>query len=180
MKIIIELLIVLFVLILIILFLLYKVLSNKFKIINIKINKSEKKLEETLKEKFNLTIKVIDILNDKKNFDEDLYHDFLNINLDEINLFDLNNILIDTDNKIELYLSQNEKLINNKDYKNLNKKINVLNTTIKTTRSYYNKNLKEYNNLIKKFPTSTIAKIKKYYKKEFLKDNPNKELKIMK
>lgn len=180
MKIIIELLIVLFVLIIVILFLLYKVLGNKFKIINIKINKSKNKLKEAFNEKFNLIIKVIDILNDKKKFDENLYHDFLNIKLDEISLCNLNDILIDTDNKIELYLSQNEKIINNKNYKELNKTLNSLNTTIEATRKYYNINLKEYNKLIKKFPTSIVARIKKYNEKEVLNNNPNKELKIMK
>ncbi|MBQ6817208.1 MAG: LemA family protein [Bacilli bacterium] len=92
---------------------------------------------------------------------------------------DLNNILIDTDNNIENYLSQNEKTINNKDFKELYTKINNLDIKITSTRKYYNNNIEEYNKLIKKFPTSIVAKILRYKEKDCLKINKNKKLKIL-
>jgi len=103
MKIIIELLIVLIVVIGIILFLLYKVLNNKYNVIDIKVSKSEKKLLKAQKDKYNLLLKAIDILNDNKKFDENQYHSFLNLKLDNISLNELNDILIETDNNIEEY-----------------------------------------------------------------------------
>lgn len=178
MKIIIELLIVLIVVIGIILFLLYKVLNNKYNVINIKVSKSEKKLLETEKNKFNLLIKAIDILNDNKKFDENLYHDFLNLKLDNISLNELNDTLIKTDNNIEEYLSQNEKIVNSKKFKDIYNDINKINVTINATRKYYNDNAREYNKFINKFPTSLFAKIKRLNEKEILKDNQDKQLKI--
>lgn len=178
MKMIIELLIVLVVLIGFILFLLYKIFNNKYNIIYIKISKSEKKLMESFKNKFNLLLKAIDFLNDKKNFDENLYHDFLNLNLEEITLNDLNDTLIDTELSIENYLSENEKIINNKDFKEIYKEIKEINITIDATRKYYNENLKDYNQFAKKFPTSILAKLKKLTEKDILKNDEEKKLKI--
>lgn len=179
MKMIIEVLIVLFALILAIVFLLTKVLTNKINIIKIKITKAEKKLTDLLKEKFELTLKEIDFLNDKKNFDENLYHSFLNIDLKNITLNNLNDLQNEADNNIKVYLSQNEKLINHKDFRELNKELNNLNITINATRKYYNENAKEFNKVIKKFPTSIVAKMKKEQSKDILNDNEEKKLKIL-
>ena len=179
MKIIIELLIVLIVVIGIFLFLLYKVLNNKYNIINIKVSKSEKKLLDAEKTKFYLLLKIIDILNDNKKFDENQYYSFLNLKIEDINLNELNNTLIETDNNIEQYLSQNEKIINSKNFKDLYNDINKINVTINATRNYYNENAREYNKFINKFPTSILAKIKKLNEKDILKDNQDKKLKIL-
>jgi len=179
MKIIIELLIVLIVVIGIILFLLYKVLNNKYNVIDIKVSKSEKKLLKAQKDKYNLLLKAIDILNDNKKFDENQYHSFLNLKLDNISLNELNDILIETDNNIEEYLSQNEKIINSKNFKDLYNDINKINVTINATRKYYNENAKEFNKFLNKLPTSIFAKIKRLKEKDILKDNRDKQLKIL-
>lgn len=179
MKIIIELLIVLIVLIAIIVFLICKILNNKINIIKIKLTKAEKKLNDLFNKKFNLTLKIIDFLNNQKNFDENLFHDFLNTNLEEINLVKFNEIIINADNNINNYLSHNEKLVNNKDYIKLNEEINQINTTINSTKNYYNKNTKEYNKLVNKFPTSIIMKLKRQNTKEILKTNQENKLKIL-
>ena len=179
MKIIIELLIVLFVVIGIILFFFYNVLNNNYIVINIKVSKSEKKLLEAEKKKFDLLLKAIDVLNDNKKFDENQYHNFLNLKLEEISLNELNSTLIETDNNIEEYLSQNEKIINSKNFKDLYNDINKINVTINATRKYYNENTKEYNKFINKFPTSLFAKIKRLKAKDILKDNQDKQLKIL-
>lgn len=179
MKIMMELVIVLIVLILIIIFLLYKIASNKLNIINIKIEKSETKLKESLDKKFELILKVINFLNDKPNFNEDDFHDTLNINLKKIVLVDLNNNLIDCDKKIEKYLLQNEKLVNNKELIEINKELNELNITINVTRKYYNSAIKEYNQAREKFPTNIVGKIKNYQEKEKLKENQREKLKIL-
>lgn len=179
MKMIIEILIVLVVIILVIFFFLYKVLNNKFNIINIKLKKSEKKLLNAEKNKFSLLLKVIDILNDNKRFDENLYHKFLNLKLDEITLYELNNTLIETENNIEEYLSQNEKIINNKNFKEIYNDINSINISINSTRKYYNENIKEYNKFINKIPTSFFAKIKRIKEKTVLKEKKDKQLKIL-
>lgn len=179
MEIFIELLIVLFFIIAVIIFFLYKILNNRYNIINIKLTKSEKKLIDNEKKKFDLLIKAIDILNDNKKFDEDLYHKFLNTKLNEISLIELNDLLIETSNGIDKYLSQNEKIINNKKFKEVYNEINNTNITINSTRKYYNENLKEYNKFIKKFPASLFAKIRNLKEKQILKDDTNKKLKIL-
>jgi len=124
-------------------------------------------------------LKAIDILNDNKKFDENQYHSFLNLKLDNISLNELNDILIETDNNIEEYLSQNEKIINSKNFKDLYNDINKINVTINATRKYYNENAKEFNKFLNKLPTSIFAKIKRLKEKDILKDNRDKQLKIL-
>ena len=179
MKIMLELIIVLIVLILIILFLLYKIISNKFNIVNIKINKSETKLKDNLHQKFELVLKLINFLNKQSNFNEDEFHNILNTNLKKISLKELNDNLVESDKNIAKYLSQNEKLINEKELSEINKEINELNIIINATRKYYNTNLKEYNKLIKKFPNNIVAKIKKFEEKTKLQEANNEKLKIL-
>lgn len=180
MKLMIELLFILFFLILIIIFLSYKITSNKYSILNIKFNKAESKLKKALEEKFNLTIKVVEFLNKNATIDEDKLYNLLNANLKKTDLIELNEILVDADKYINDYLSHNEKLINYEEYVNLDMVLKELNVIINASRKYYNENVKEYNQLVKKFPTSIIAKIKKLEEKTKLKESHNNNLKILK
>jgi len=179
MEILLELIIVLTVLIIVIIFLSYKIINNNFNIYNIKNNKSEKKLKKALNEKFELNLETINFLNKKIKINEDELHEFLNTNLKKVTLSDLNDIIIDTDKCISNYLSHNEKLVNNKEFSDINAKLNELNSTINSTKKYYNNSIKEYNKLIKKFPNKIIAKIKKYEEKTKLKEVTNEKLKIL-
>lgn len=179
MEIMLELIIVLVILIIVIIFLSYKITNNKFNIYDIKFDKSETKLKKCLDEKFEVTLKIIDFLNKNISIDEDELHEFLNTNLKKISLEELNNVIIDADKHIEKCLSRNEKIINNEEFVCFNKKLIELNITINAIKKYYNTNVKEYNLLIKKFPTNIIAKIKKYQEKNKLKESPNEKLKIL-
>ena len=170
MKTMIELIIILIVLLIIITILSYKIIINKFNIYNIKINKSKKNLVKDLNTKFELTLKILDFLHNKITIDEDEINEFLNIDLKQIEMEELNNILIKTDKFIDKHLLNNEKLINNEDFVNLNKPIKELNIKISAIRKYYNDTIKEYNLLINKFPSKIIAKLKKYNEKDKLKE----------
>lgn len=170
MKILIELIIILVILLLIIMFLSYKIIINKFNIYNIKINKSKNNLVKDLNKKFELTLKIIDFLHNKITIDEDEINEFLNINLQKIEMEELNDILIKTDKFIDKYLVNNEKLINNNDFIELNKPIKELNIKINAIRKYYNETVKEYNQSVNKYPTKIIAKIKKFSEKDKLKE----------
>ena len=180
MKLVIELSIVILVLIGFIIFLIYKVANNNIKIYDIKFSEALKILNTNLKEKYDISLKVIEFLNCKVKLNEDPLHEFLNTNLKSIELNELNNILLDTDEYIEKYLEKNEKLINTQDYKDITKGLNNINMTINATIKYYNKNATEYNQLIKKIPYNIISKIKKIESKNKFKEQKKSELKILK
>ena len=179
MKMILELIIVLVVLILIILFLLYKIANNKFNIVNIKINKSEKKLKKCLEQKFELFLKTINILNKQSNFNEENFHNLLNTNLNKVTLMELNDVLIEADTSISQYFSQNEKIVNTKDLLTINQEMNELNITINATKKYYNNSIRDFNQLIKIRFTKIVAKLKGYHEMEKLKESESVKLKIL-
>ena len=93
---------------------------------------------------------------------------------------DLNDILINTDLYIEGYLEDNEKLVNDKVYKEIVKELDKLDVTINSTRKYYNDKVNEYNKLIKKFPYNLVNKMKKYPHRTKLTEQKKTELKILK
>lgn len=179
MDLLIELLFILLIVIIIIIIFSYKILNNKYQIYIIKLDKAYSKINKNLHKKYDLLLKEIDFLNKKAPIDEDLLQEFLNTNLKKVETYDLNNTLIETDLLIQKHLSNNEKIINDKNFSEIKKDNDELDVIINSAKQYYNSNVKEFNSLIKKFPTSFIAKIKKYEIKKKLKELEKKELKIL-
>ena len=180
MQLIIELSIVIIVLLGFILFMIYKIINNGLKIYNIKFNEASKILKENLHKKYDVSLKIIEFLNKTIKIDEENIQDFLNTNLKNIEMEDLNDILINTDLYIEGYLEDNEKLVNDKVYKEIVKELDKLDVTINSTRKYYNDKVNEYNKLIKKFPYNLVNKMKKYPHRTKLTEQKKTELKILK
>lgn len=161
MKLIIELLIIFIFLVIFIIFLESLKENDKYKILLMKIDKSKLKIKKYSKEKYEIIFKIIELLHKQTKIDESELEEFLNINLNNEN-DDLYEIITNTEKTIMKYFEENEKLINNKDIKEL--LIDNYNNDIKlnSTILYYNDNVKEYNSLTKKGLAKKIAKLKKY------------------
>lgn len=164
--------------------LLGKIINNKFIIIIDKLNKATNKLNKKFIEKYQLLTKSINIFKKKKkvkNFDINNFKKYLetDINNNNIDINTLNDLLKDFDQEIINFLINNEKLINDTQYKKLCKKINKVNISIEATKKFYNQNVTTYNKLIAKYPEKIIAKILHYSEKNYLKVSEEPCLKIL-
>lgn len=96
-----------------------------------------------------------------------MFEEIVRLRTKKISNFDLDRKLIEANNNFitlkEKYkeLQENEKIIE------ISKKIDELDETLIVNRNYYNKNIAEYNKLVKLFPTNIVAKLCKYEEKLF-------------
>jgi hypothetical protein len=139
---------------------------NRFKFYNIKLNKANDKLKETLLKKYDLLLQQIKLFKGKRKIKEDDYKDFIDLDKDDISIFKLDVEINNYTNKLQDVLQNNEKLIKDtKIKKNIND-IEKTDITISGLKKYYNNTVDNYNKYLHKFPSKIVAKIYKYKEKE--------------
>lgn len=139
---------------------------NRFKFYNIKLNKANDKLKETLLKKYDLLLQQIKLFKGKRKIKEDDYKDFIDLDKDDISIFKLDVEINNYTNKLQDVLQNNEKLIKDtKIKKNIND-IEKTDITISGLKKYYNNTVDNYNKYLNKFPSKIVAKIYKYKEKE--------------
>lgn len=149
----------------------YTTLYNKLQDYVIRINEVESIIDNNLREKYDNINKCVSLIkgNDKINeeLDKNMFEEIVRLRTKKISNFDLDRKLIEANNSFitlkEKYkeLQENEKIIE------ISKKIDELDETLIVNRNYYNKNIAEYNKLVKLFPTNIVAKLCKYEEKLF-------------
>lgn len=140
---------------------LYKHYCEKLELLNYKLKNSEDEFKNKLKEKYNLIIRFIDLVENKYKIDSKTFQNVKNIELDDINNQDNDKLLNKCYKELKEIKEDNQK---NKELKNFREIINDYEKNevyIISLRTYYNKNVLEYNNTIKKFPYNIISIIKK-------------------
>ena len=152
---------------------------NRFLWSSILVNKGETNIANGLSKKYNILIRYLDFLKEKKiDIKDEDYDKYKMINLKQP-ITKLNKNISEMNNLISHYMDNNEKLLKNETIINLNKELNEVNITINGGKKYYNDNLILYNHLCNAFPSNIIAKIKGYEEKDFLDDEIKEELKIL-
>ena len=144
------------------LLLLYRYYNDKINELLKKINKSEKQELNKLKEKQNILIRAINLIENKSDIKSKTFDDVRKLKIDSLTTFKDEEILNKCFNEILDIKEDNSK---SKKLKTLNEIINDYNENelhVISLRSYYNKYTMKYNYLIKKLPYNIIAKIKKY------------------
>ena len=149
----------------------YTTLYNKLQDYVIRINEVESISDNNLREIYDNINKCVSLIkgNDKINeeLDKNMFEELVRLRTKKISNFDLDRKLIEANNNFitlkEKYkeLQENEKIIE------ISKKIDELDETLIVNRNYYNKNIAEYNKLVKLFPTNIVAKLCKYEEKLF-------------
>ncbi len=168
-----------FVLILIGTFIIKSIDFNKRFIFYItRLDKTNENIKEKLLKKYELLIKKIHLLKNKKKLKEDDYDEFLNINKKEIKVKELDNIITIYEDKLNKIIQDNEKLIkDNAIKKNINE-IEKTTVSINGIKKYYNKICENYNKYLNKFPSKYVGKMKKYQQRELYQLNEDK-LKVL-
>ena len=166
----------------VIVLLVYTKMHNDIKTQIIKINSAESKIDESLRQKYDLLVKAIaEILQiDKDN------KDFKNIDTiknEELSSFEFERKLADIESKIYTFKSENTKINKNISFNDIWYQIVNLNSRILGEEKYYNESTTIYNNLVSKFPTKIVAcllrlKEKMYFDGKDMYDQNIKDFKI--
>lgn len=127
-----------------------------------KINESDNLINESIKKKYDFLYKIIIIIEKKIKINSKKIKEIKKINIEEINAIELDNRFESIFNEIQEISSDYPKLTNTKSFSELMDNLKENEIHLISLRTFYNKNVVEYNNLLRTFPTNIISKIKKY------------------
>lgn len=147
----------------------YLTLYNKIQDYIIRINEVESIIDNNLREKYDNINKIVSIIkaNEKIKLDKKILEEIVKLKNKKISNFNLDRKLIETTNYFTNLKEKNKEIKNNEDIKLLFNKIDDLDELLLVNKEYYNRNIAEYNKLIKLFPTNIVASICKYQEKLF-------------
>ena len=150
----------------VVLLIIYSIIHNKIKAQIIKINSAENKIDESLRLKYDLLVKIVS-----------------EIKNDALSSFEFERKIADIESKMYTFKNENIKINKNNTFNDLWYEIINLNTKIIAEEKYYNENTTIYNNLVSKFPSKIVAKIlrlkeKKYFDGKDMYDKNIKDFKI--
>ena len=166
---------------LVILLLIYTKIHNDIKNRILKINYAESEIDESLRLKYDLLIKLISevkqVLKDLKDFDN-----VEDIKDEKLSSFEFERKLNDIELKLYNIKCENNKVDKNNEINDIWYQINNLSTKIKGDEKYYNENTDKYNNLVTKFPSNIVAKTMRSKEKPYFdgKDMYDKNIKDFK
>lgn len=155
---------------------------NKFQLLKIKISEAINNIDILFEKKFSLLERCTNIIkeNNKKYKEELLLDNLVKIKNQKINRFDLNRELTIALRDYHGLLDLDTKLANIDALKKINEDLIDIDNDLNASKKYYNDNIVLYNNLVKCFPSSIVAKIFKYKKEEFFKEEKIETLEILK
>ena len=138
---------------------------NHFQEYIIRINEAEVSIDSVLRKRFDLLNKATDFI--KEVTEEDtVLPTVISLRSQKLSNIELDKQLYPAIEEFQSYAEKYEKLKENEGY--VKTQINLMESEseIVALRKYYNDISKEYNKLIKSFPSNLVALIKKYSKKE--------------
>jgi len=151
----------------------YISIYNNFQNYIIRINESEAFIDTTLRKRFDLLNKSIELI--KANTKEKEVLNIINeLKSLKISNFDLDRKLYDAINEFDKYKESNEELRNNESFIKIELGLFESEAEIVAARKYYNDIITDYNKLVKRFPSNIIAKLSGYKTKTYY-DGKNME-----
>lgn len=147
--------------------------NNKFQLSIIKIAKAEEDIELFLEKKKDLLTRSRTII--KKALKSDKYLSDLDSNFEELNNFEVHNLLKNVYNDLFKVVDENEKLLKSEQLVKILEELNDNEADIVGSIKFYNDTVVEYNGLVSTFPSNIVALFKKYKKKDFY-NNEKREI----
>lgn len=145
----------------------YLTTYNKYQDYIIKINEVESKIDDCLRDKFDIIIKLNNHIKEKIKTKKVLVDDISNLKDEDISSFDMDRKLIEAMNKVNFVKDNYDVLEKDEEIIKLLYNIDDLDESLKACKKYYNETITEYNKLIRKIPYSIVGNILKYEEKTF-------------
>ena len=151
----------------IILLITYIHLYNKINESIIRIDEAESRIDNNLRDKYDLLNRSISLIRNKIDLSPDTFKEIIKLRARKISNFDLDRILVKSYNEFLSIYEANSKLRESDEIFKVSRQLEIINEELLTLRNYYNANITNYNKMIKKFPTNIVANIKKYKERPF-------------
>ena len=151
----------------IILLITYIHLYNKINESIIRIDEAESRIDNNLRDKYDLLNRSISLIRNKIDLSPDTFKEIIKLRARKISNFDLDRILVKSYNEFLSIYEANSKLRESDEIFKVSRQLEIINEELLTLRNYYNANITNYNKMIKKFPTNIVANIKKYKERDY-------------
>ena len=155
------------------LFIFTNIIYNKFQDYIIKINEVEGKIDESLRNKYDVLIKLNNSIKEIIKTDKDLVDDLEKLKDQDKSSFEIHRILIEKYGKLEYIKKQYKEITKSEDINKMFYEIDDIDESLHAYIKFYNENITEYNVYVRKLPYNILAIILKYKEKPFF---DNKDL----
>lgn len=149
----------------------YMYLFNRIQDYIVKINEVESIIDTNLRNKYDNINRCVSIIKSddtiNKKLDKNMFEEIVKLRNRKISNFDLDRKLIEANNQFIALKEKYSSLNKQDEIKTISKNIEDCDEKLIVNRDYYNRNIAEYNKLVKLFPTNIVAKICKYKEKLF-------------
>ena len=140
---------------------------NKFQELTIKTNEVEAGIDTTLRKRFDLLNKSINIIKANTPVEGEILELIVKLRSRKLSNFELDRQLYDAINEFNCYKEKYPSLMDIDSFSKINSSLNQSENEIIALRKYYNDIITEYDTLVKKFPSNLVAKISKYKEKNY-------------
>lgn len=156
---------------------------NKFQEYIIRINEAENNIDSTLRNRFDLLNKSIDIIKANTDEKEDVLTKIVKMRSRKLSNFELDRELYDGINEFNRYKENYPNLKTSEVFTKIDISLNETEAEMFAFRKYYNSIITEYNKLVKSFPTNIIGfmfkfKSKLYFDGKDMSDDDIKDFKL--
>lgn len=149
----------------------YITLYNKLQDFVIRINEVESLIDNNLREKYDNINRAVSLIKGNetinKELDKKMFEEIVRLRTKKISNFDLDRKLIEANDSFITLKEKYQDLKENEEVTKISTKLEEVDEKLIINRDYYNKNISEYNKLVKLFPTNIVAKLCKYEEKLF-------------
>lgn len=135
----------------------YALYYNSFQKYLIKINEVESKIDETLRERFDLLVKASDFI--KENLKEDVMTDLKTLENEELSSFELDRRLVTITRDFYNLRFSHRDLVKKENFIEIDFALKENDAELDGYTSYYNDNIAKLNKLVRMFPSNIIANI---------------------
>ena len=139
---------------------------NNFQNHIIRINEAEAFIDTTLRKRFDLLNRSIEIIKSNTK-DEEVLKVIEELRKEKLSNFDLDRKLYEAINEFNGYKERNEELATNEAFIKIELGLFESESEIVAARKYYNDIITDYNSLVKKFPSNIVSKLIGYKVKTY-------------
>ncbi len=148
-----------------------------------RLDKSEDEYTDKLKNKYNILIRMINIIENRYKTNSKTFDEIKKIKMEELSTLKSNDLLNKCYKEIIEIKEDNKKVREIKSFREVIDEYNSNELRLISLRTFHNKYLLEYNSLIKKIPYNIVSLIKHYKIKSLLEgenldDNFNNDLEV--
>lgn len=148
-------------------FLWYITVYNKFQNYIIRINEAEASIDNTLRKRFDLLNKSINIIKANCDIKGDIFQEIVKLRSRKLTNFDLDRKIYEGINEFDKIKEKYPNLKKSDNFIKIELSLNESEAEIVASRKYYNNIITDYNKTVRSFPTNIIAKLCGYKQKTY-------------